>query len=339
MTLQATWYILLFVLLIGYAILDGIDLGVGILHLTTRDDRARRTAIQAIGPTWDGNEVWLLTGGGALFAAFPPVYATVFSGFYLALVLLLVALIGRAVAIEFRSRVDSPVWQHVWDGIFWFGSFAPALLLGVALGNIVRGIPLDASGNYAGTFFELLNPHAVLIGLTSVMLFTLQGSLFLAHKTEGPMQEAHVRRLPLLGVSAFGLLAASASITLATCPHLTPAMRSSPLAWGLATLAAASLVAVFPLIRGRRFGTALVASSAAIAGTMGLAATTLFPRLVPSSTDLSLSLTIMNSSSTQGTLFAMLVIALVGMPVVLAYTIWVHRLFKGKVAPTDEEGY
>jgi cytochrome d ubiquinol oxidase subunit II len=338
MTLQTIWFILVFVLLIGYAILDGMDLGVGILHLATRDERGRRAALQAIGPVWDGNEVWLLTGGGALFAAFPPVYATVFSGFYLALMLLLVALIGRAVAIEFRSRLTSTRWQRFWDGVFAFGSAVPALLLGVAFGNILGGVPVDAAGDYTGTFFGLLNPTAILAGLAAVALFTLQGAILLAHKLESPLQQHLVRRLPLIWAAAVGLLAVAAAAMLATTPYLAAAALGSPLAWAMGVLTIGAMIAVLLLIRRQRFGAALVCSSAAIAGTMGLAGTAMFPRLVPSSTDLAFSLTITNSSSTQGTLLAMLIITLIGMPIVLAYTIYVHRIFRGKVTVTDE-GY
>src|SRR5512147_1077494 len=173
MDLNTVWFLLIGVLLTGYAILDGFDLGVGVLHLFARDEEERRLHINAIGPVWDGNEVWLLTGGGALFAAFPVVYATVFSGFYLALMLLLVALILRAVSMEFRSKVDSPGWKKVWDWAFGIGSLLPAILFGVAFGNVLRGIPINEQGLFTGSFLELLNPYAILIGLLSLALFTM----------------------------------------------------------------------------------------------------------------------------------------------------------------------
>jgi cytochrome bd ubiquinol oxidase subunit II len=337
MTLQAVWFILIFVLLAGYAILDGMDFGVGALHLFTREERGRRQALQVIGPTWDGNEVWLLTGGGALFAAFPPVYATVFSGFYLALVLLLVALIARAVAVEFRSKTAAPRWRACWDWAFGLGSIVPALLLGVALGNILRGVPINAAGDYTGTFFDLLNPYALLVGALSLAAFTMHGAVALAHKTAGPDADRFARLAPWLGWIVLALFAATAAISLTTVPHLRGAVES---VWGLAplTLAAVGLVAAPILSHGRRFGAALVASSAAIGSMIALAGAAIFPRLVPSSTDLAWSLTAQNSSSTPGTLTAMLIIALVGMPVVLAYTVYVHWLFRGKVT-VEDEGY
>ena len=200
MDLQTTWFLLVGVLLAGYTILDGFDLGVGTLHLfLAKDDRERRTSLNSIGPVWDGNEVWLLTGGGALFAAFPPVYATVFSGFYLALMLLLVALIVRAVSLEFRSKEASPRWRQGWDVAFAVSSALPALLFGVALGNVLRGVPLDADGEYAGTFFTLLNPFALVVGLGGLAMFVMQGACWLNLKTEGAMKaRAGGRRLPRL---------------------------------------------------------------------------------------------------------------------------------------------
>ena len=330
MILQTIWFVLVFVLLVGYAILDGMDFGVGVLYLFFKDERHRRAALQAIGPVWDGNEVWLLTGGGALFAAFPAVYATVFSGFYLALFLLLVALIARAVAIEFRSKVDSPRWRRVWDIVFALGSFLPAVLLGVALGNVLRGVPVNEAGEYTGTFLGLLNPYAILVGLTSLAAFTMQGAIFLAHKSEGAMQGHVATLVPTLWGGTLALFLATMAASLAAW-HFLSAALTSPLSLALGALAAVSLIAVAILARRKRFGSALVASSTAIGSMLALAGACLFPRLVPSSIDLAYSLTAYSSSSTQGTLTAMLVIALIGMPIVIAYTIYVHWVFRGKV--------
>jgi cytochrome d ubiquinol oxidase subunit II len=172
MDLNSIWFWLIAVLIIGYAILDGFDFGVGVLSLFGRDEKERRIHFNAIGPVWDGNEVWLITGGGALFAAFPIVYATVFSGFYLALMLLLTALIFRAVSFEFRNKVESPGWRRAWDFAFGFGSLLPAVLFGIAVGNILRGVPIDASGNFLGTFLGLLNPYSIGVGLLSLVLLS-----------------------------------------------------------------------------------------------------------------------------------------------------------------------
>ena len=186
-TLQIIWFILFGLLAAGYAVLDGFDLGVGILYLFTKSEDERKIYINSIGPVWDGNEVWLLTGGGALFAAFPIVYATVFSGFYIAFMLLLLGLILRAVAIEFRGHVESNKWRSVWDFAFGFGSLLPAILFGVAVGNIMRGIPLEDE-IFIGSFFDLLNPYAILIGLLTLVMFLTHGAIYLVLKTDGELQ-------------------------------------------------------------------------------------------------------------------------------------------------------
>ena len=340
-TLQITWFILLFVLLIGYAILDGFDLGVGMLHLTGKTDDERRLGLQAIGPVWDGNEVWLITGGGALFAAFPFVYATVFSAMYLPLLLVLLALIGRAVAIEFRSKEDSRTWRSTWDVIFFLGSALPSLLFGVAFGNILRGLPIDhVNGQlqFTGGFFGLLNPFSVVCGVLSVLLFLQHGAIYLAMKSDGPQQERS-RRLAmifyLLGVVVYIALTIAAMVSY---DHLFRDSFGRPLFWVFLLIVIAGVLSLPILLYSRHFGRAMIASSAMIAGMMALAAQSLFPRLVPSTVALSRSLTIMNSSSTQYTLGIMLAVALVGMPIVLIYTFVIYRVFKGKTI-VHPQGY
>jgi cytochrome d ubiquinol oxidase subunit II len=333
--LQTTWFFLVGLLIAGYAILDGFDLGVGILSLFNRRGAERRIYMNAIGPVWDGNEVWLLTGGGALFAAFPPVYASVFSGFYLALMLLLVALIMRAVSLEFRGKVDSPGWQRFWDRAFGIGSLLPSLLFGVAVGNILRGIPLDAAGNYTGTFFTLLNPYAVLIGLLSLTMFTCHGALYLAIKGN---EEIRARMLDWATRLWFGWVALYVIATLASIfvsPWLFTGLLGSPIFWVVFLLLLAGLLTLPLGVRGRRPGRAFLSSSIAIAATIGLAGLSLFPRLVPSLTDPAFSLTAANSSSTPRTLETMLIIALIGMPLVLGYTIFIYRRFRGTVEITE----
>ena len=336
MTLQVTWFILLFVLLIGYAILDGFDLGVGMLHLLGRDDRERRISLNSIGPVWDGNEVWLLTGGGALFAAFPPVYATVFSACYLALMLLLVALIGRAVSLEFRSKVESPAWRSVWDIVFAVGSLLPALLLGVAFGNILRGLPIDAAGNFQGSFLGLLNPYSLLVGVLTVVTFLLHGALYLSGKSDGAMRQRLIDMLPKLWIGYFVLYLAATVLTIIVSPFLFAGFATSPLALALTALVLAAALGTRYFIGAAKYGSAFIASSAAIGAMIALAAVGLFPRLVPSTIDLANSLTITNSSSSQRTLLAMLIIVLLGVPLVLGYTAFVYRIFKGKVVLTEE---
>ena len=187
--LNAVWFVLVGVLFTGYALLDGFDLGVGALHLFTKTDEDRRIMLNAIGPVWDGNEVWLVTGGGALFAAFPIVYATVFSGFYFAFMLLLAALIFRAVAIEFRSKQPMRWWRQMWDCGFFGGSVLSGFLIGVAMGNIAWGVPIDARGEFAGTFLGLLHPYALLLGVTTVALFMMHGAIYVVMKTEGSLHD------------------------------------------------------------------------------------------------------------------------------------------------------
>ena len=232
--LNTVWFALFTVLIAGYAVLDGYDLGVGVLHLFTCDERQKRVNLNAIGPVWDGNEVWLLAGGGALFAAFPPVYATVFSGFYLALVLVLAALITRAVSLEFRGKVESAVWKRAWDLAFGLGSLLPALLFGVAVGNILRGLPLGADGEYLGGFLDLLNPYALLIGLLSLSMCLLQGTAFLALKTEGERQANLVRLLRHVWLAFAVLYIAATFATGAVSPHLLRRLESAPLVWAFA---------------------------------------------------------------------------------------------------------
>jgi cytochrome d ubiquinol oxidase subunit II len=339
--LQVVWFLLFGVLIMGYAILDGFDLGVGVLHLFARDEGERRVHLNSIAPVWDGNEVWLLTGGGALFAAFPVVYSTVFSGFYLAFMLLLLALIARAVALEFRSKVESPAWKRAWDWAFGLGSLVPALLYGVAVGNVLRGLPMDASHWYTGTFLGLLNPFALVTGLLGLAAFVTHGALYLTLKSEGALQE-RVRGLASKAWMAWVALYVVATIQLFfEAPWALSGKLSNPLTWVLFLGLIAALVAI-PLLSGR--GSALLAflaSSLGLAAMTGLVGLSLFPRLVPAlgaAGDLNASLTIMNSSSTPATLQTMLIIALIGVPIVLAYTVFIYRVFKGKVV-IGEDSY
>jgi cytochrome d ubiquinol oxidase subunit II len=336
MDLNMVWFLLVGVLIIGYAILDGFDLGVGVLHLFARSEEERRVHINAIGPVWDGNEVWLLTGGGALFAAFPVVYATVFSGFYIALMLLLTALIFRAVSMEFRGKVEAPGWKAAWDWAFGLGSLLPAVLLGVAFGNILRGIPLDAARNYAGTFFTLLNPYAVLIGVLSLVLFTMHGAIYLAMKTEGPLQARITRWISPLWMATVALYVIATLATMYVSPFLFEGILANQLFYILFLLLLAACLMIPVAAKAGRYGRAFVASSAVVAMMIGLSALSLFPRLVPALDDLSLSLTIYNASSSETTLATMFIIALIGMPLVIAYTIFIYRVFKGKVVITSD---
>jgi len=335
MDLNTIWFLLVGVLIAGYAILDGFDLGAGVLHLFTRDERERRIMMNAIGPVWDGNEVWLLTGGGALFAAFPPVYASVFSGFYLAFMLLLVALIFRAISFEFRTKVDSPRWRRCWDVAFGVGSAVPALLYGVAVGNVLRGLDMDASG-VSTTLLGLLNPFALLIGLLGLTMFVLHGATYLGLKTDGELQERMRRWASAAWVAFIALYAISTVASYAVAPYLFENWFSNPLTWVFFALLLASCIAGPAAVRASRFGRGFVASAAATLSIIALAAEGMYPRLVPSRPDLANSLTIYNASSTPRTLTTMLIIALVGMPLVILYTVLIYRAFRGKTVLTAD---
>ena len=332
--LQLVWFLLIGVLLAGYAILDGFDLGVGMMHLfIARTDRDRRILLNTIGPVWDGNEVWLLTGGGAIFAAFPKVYATVFSGFYLAIMLLLTALILRAVSLEFRSKVESPAWRRLWDGAFAFGSFLPAVLFGVAIGNVMRGVPIGSDGEFAGTFLGLLNPFSLAIGLLSTAMFLMQGATWLTLRTDGELRAraAAVRRGAWL---AFVVLWASTTFwSRSEAPHLWT-NYDGPETW-LAPAVFVLATALYPLTSGVR---SFVFSSVAIASLIAVMGQALHPYMVPSLGNLANSLTIQNASSSALTLKVMLTIALIGMPFVIGYTIWIYRGFMHPVV-LDEHSY
>jgi len=336
MDLNTTWFLLVGVLIIGYAILDGFDLGVGVLHLFTKDEIEKRIEMNSIGPVWDGNEVWLLTGGGALFAAFPIVYATVFSGFYLAFILLLAALIFRAVSFEFRGKVESPTWRKWWDYAFGIGSLLPAILFGVAIGNVLRGLPINQSGDFVGTFIGLLNPYSILVGLLSLAMFTMHGAIYLSLKSEGALQERIVKQINKLWIAFILLYIVATFFTFFEGSYLFDGILRNPIFWILLILLLASIIYIPIFINGKKYFKALLSSSVTIAAMIGMVAVSLFPRLVTSNIYLNYSLTIYNSSSSHNTLFAMLIIALIGVPIVLIYTIFIYRVFKGKTIISKE---
>jgi cytochrome d ubiquinol oxidase subunit II len=309
---------------------------VGVLSLFGGKGREKRLYLNAIGPVWDGNEVWLLTGGGALFAAFPVVYATVFSAFYLALILVLVALIFRAVAIEFRGKVEHPGWQTFWDWGFGLGSLVAATLFGVAVGNILRGIPLDAHGRFTGSFLGLLHPYALLVGVLTLVMFTCHGALYMATKSEGELRERMLRWAAGTWIGWVALYAIATVLTSFVSPWLLEGARRNPIAWVLLVLLLAALLYLPVTFRTGRAARGFLVSSVAIAAQIGLVGASLFPRLVPSLPHLDHSLTIVNASSTPRTLTTMLTIAVIGMPIVIGYTIYIHRVFAGKVELTEE---
>jgi cytochrome d ubiquinol oxidase subunit II len=340
MDLNVLWFLLLGVLLGGYAILDGFDFGVGILSPLARTDREKRIVINSIGPIWDGNEVWLVTFGGAMFAAFPEVYATVFSGYYVAFMLVLLALILRAVSLEFRSKRDGAAWRRLWDWGFFGSSALAAVLFGVAVGSLLVGIPIDERGIYAGGFFDIVFPESqpffpVLVGLLTAAMFTMHGAIYLTLKTAGEL-EARVRRWIWHSFGTFLVLYILTTIfALATVPQALENFRHFPWAWGIVVL---SVLAIGNIPRAVFLGKgaqAFLSSALVILCLVALLGVALFPNLVASSLAAGNSLTVYNAASSQKTLGIMAIIAALGMPFVLAYTAVIYWTFRGKVELHD----
>ena len=325
--LRNIWFLLIGILLAGYAVLDGFDLGVGtLLPFLAKNEDEKRTLIGAVGPVWDGNEVWLLSGGGALFAAFPMAYATVFSGFYLALMIALFALILRAVSLEFRAH--DPSRKKLWEAAFVGGSFLPALLFGVALGNVVAGVPLDARTEFAGSFFTLLRPLPLVFGILGLCAFLLHGAVYASLKCEGALRQRAQKAGRVLAV-AFGAAFVLSFVMVRI--YLPGALGSIP-AWIFAAIVVLSLVLAAAGLKKGRDGRAFFFSSTAFLGLWGIVGSIQYPVLVRA-TEPALSLTIRNASSSALTLKVMLIVALVGMPLVVFYTIFAFRVFKGRVRP------
>lgn len=329
------WYILVGILFTGYAVLDGFDLGVGVLHLFVKSDHDRRIFLNAIGPVWDGNEVWLVVGGGALFAAFPGAYATVFSGFYMPFMLLLVSLIFRAIAIEFRSKEPSKTWRQTWDVLFSVGSIFSSFVIGVALGNITRGIPLDANGEFIGTFFGLFNPYSLFLGCTVVVLFAMHGAIYLTMKTEGALQEQvknWVPKLIFIFIACYFIFNLS---TLVDSPYLTKVIFNRPIIFVILVLDMALLFAVWLLIKAGKEFHAFLANCFMMALLMMTFGVSYYPNMVLSFPNPENSLTIYNCSSTTKTLSILSLIVVMGVPMVLTYTTSIYWIFRGKTKLTD----
>ena len=329
--LQNIWIGLIAVLWIGYFVLEGFDFGVGVLlPIVAKDEAERRTVLTTLGPIWDGNEVWLLVAGGATFAAFPEWYATLFSGFYLALLLILVALIVRGVAFEFRSKRGDLTWRKRWDIAITVASFVPALLWGVAFANIVRGVPLqlDANNNsqFVGNFFDLLNPYALIGGLTTLALFVTHGAVFLALKTDGDIR---VRANKVAGQT--GLAAAVLAVVFGVWTQL--AYSNNPISWLPLALAVLAWVATLGMNRLGREGWAFVTSAVTLAMVVLFLFTCLYPNVMPSTLDPAATLTIHNASSTEYTLRLMTWVAVVFTPIVLVYQAWTYWVFRKRLSP------
>lgn len=331
MDLNLIWFVLLGVLLAGYAILDGFDLGVGILHPLARSDEERRMVMSSIGPIWDGNEVWLVTFGGALFAAFPEAYSTIFSAFYTPFMLLLFCLIFRGVSLEFRNKLESRQWRRIWDFAFFAASFVATFLFGVTTANGLIGIPLDERGEFIGGIHDLLGPYPILVGLLSVAMFALHGGLYLHLKTEGGTQRLFYRWI----WHAWGLYLVlwnlATMYTLAEIPRATENFHQAPWAIGVVVLNVLTMANIPRCIYLKKIGQAFLSSALGIACQVILVGVALFPNLVTASNNAAHSLTIYSAASSQKTLTIMLIIALIGMPLVVSYTVVVYWTFRGKV--------
>jgi cytochrome d ubiquinol oxidase subunit II len=331
--LHILWFTLLGVLLAGYAILDGFDLGVGILHLWVRKDGERRVFMNSIGPLWDGNEVWLVVFGGALFAAFPRAYAAAFSGFYTPFMIILAALIFRGVSMEFRSKQEAPAWRAFWDIAFGAASALATFIFGVLVANCILGLPLGADGDFVRgvPLTDLLSPYAVLVGLFAVATFAMHGSIYLYLRTEGELQ----RRIHGWMWRTFGLFLILYMLvtifTLTAIPRSTAKYQEYPWAWVVVVLNVLAIANIPRAIyQGRPFD-AFISSSAAIAAFTFLFGLTLAPNLIVSTVDPAYSLTVARAASSRKTLEIMTIVACLGMPFVLSYTIVIYWVFRGKV--------
>ncbi len=328
--LQTLWFALIAFFFLGYFVLEGFDFGVqmNVATFWRRGIGTRGTILKTIGPVWDGNEVWVITGGALMFAAFPEWYATLFSGFYLALLLLLLVLIVRVCAFKWRDKVDSDRWKNSWDVVHIIGGFAPALLWGVAFGNIVAGVAIDENRWVTTSLLGLLNPFALLAGVVFVLLFWLHGTHYLALKVEGRLREDANR---LAGILVWPTIVAGAAFLLwFQLAHSNTWFTLIPVA-----VAALALIAAVPLHRRRREGLAFGATTTAIAAAAITLFGGLFPYVMPATNDPANSLTVANASSTEHTLTVMLVALAVTLPIILAYTIWTYRVFRHRVSDDD----
>jgi cytochrome d ubiquinol oxidase subunit II len=337
MSLHLAWFILMAVLLAGYAVLDGFDLGVGILHPLARSDRERRLFVQSIGPLWDGNEVWLVTFGGALFAMFPEAYAAIFSGFYVPFMVVLFALIFRAVSLEFRGKIASPAWRALWDWGFFGSSLLATFVFGVAVGNGIAGVPLNERGVFVGTLGDLIGPYQVLVGLLAVSLFAMHGAIYLYLKTDGAVQ---ARLGPWMWHTWGVFLVLYLLVTIYTLNRLPGATSFQRHPWAMAGVVLNVLaIANVPraLFHGR-WGQAFASTTLTILCMVFLFAFAMYPNILTASNDPAFNLTMLNAASSDKTLRIGLVFAAVGMPFVLCYTAVVYWTFRGKVG-VEGEGY
>ena len=332
------WFLVVGAVFTGYAILDGFDLGAGALHLFFKKEESRRIALNAIGPVWDGNEVWLVIGGGALFAGFPEVYATMFSAFYIPFMLFLTVLIFRAIAIEFRSKEKMLWWRKTWDIVYSISSILIAVLLGVVLGNVMQGIPIDKDFEYQGGFFNLLNPYAIITGITTLALFMMHGTTYLIMKTENRL---HTKlRLLAKNTSRFFVIS-YVTLTMATLiylPQTADKFRLHPYLFLLPLFTILTIINTRRLLEKGVYFKAFLSSALTSALLLMTVTINLFPNIVLSTINPAFNITIYNGASSEKSLGIMLTIAAIGVPLVAAYTTFVFWTFRGKVK-LDETSY
>lgn len=330
--LKILWYAVVGCAIGFYTILDGFDLGVGAIHLFARKDQDRRVFINAIGPVWDGNEVWLVIIIGALFAGFPDAYASIFSGFYSLFMILIAGLMFRASAIEFRSKREGALWRNFWDVVFCFSSIVVAFVLGMTLGNLVEGIPMNAYHDFDMPFWSFFRPYSVLIGITAVALFTMHGNIFLVMKTEGEIHEK-LRKAVIASISIFfAFYILTTIVTLVYKKHMIDRMIEHPFLFIIPAIAFITILSIPFHMAKQRDGWAFLSSCMSILLLVLTYCLGTFPMLVRSSIDpFQNSLTIYNSASSDYTLTILLIIVLLGLPLVLGYGYWIYRIFKGKV--------
>lgn len=338
MTLNIIWFILIAVLLGGYAVLDGFDFGVGTTSLFIKNPEYKRIMMNSIGPVWDGNEVWLITGGGALFAAFPHVYASVFSGLYIALILVLLFLIARGIALEFRSKIEKQSWIRLWDLVFGLSSLILPVLFGVAVGNLLTGLPVRADMNIEITLFELLMPYPILVGVLTLVLFIMHGSLYALNKTEGELNTQIKKIASTFSWIFAALWVVMTIVTIIFEPQAIKNFQAMPILYITSVAVFVFALLIPSRIAQQRYKQGFTFSFLIILLAMATFAISLFPNFVPSTIDPSYSLNLYNAASSQMTLTIMLIIAAIGMPVVIGYSIWIHRIFRGKVK-IDEHSY
>ncbi|MEQ8628268.1 cytochrome d ubiquinol oxidase subunit II [Ekhidna sp.] len=332
------WFLVVGGVFTGYAILDGFDLGAGAWHLFFKRDESRRVALNAVGPVWDGNEVWLVIGGGALFAGFPDVYATVFSAMYIPFMLFLTFLIFRAISIEFRSKEPMKWWRKTWDIAYSISSIMLAVLLGVVLGNVLQGMSIGPDKEFDGSWLVFLNPYAIMVGITTLALFMMHGAIYLIMKTEGRQfvrMTIHVKQAIIFFLVSFGV---TTLYSLLYFPHLSDRFKEHPIFFGIALIAFLSIANIPRLIKLKKYWLAFLFSSLTVAVLLIIVAFELYPAIILSTQDPSYTLTVHNASSSEKSLETMLIIAAIGAPLVAGYTTFVFWTFKGKVK-MDETSY